>query len=282
MSKWSRAKKAPAGYEDIEPIITALEHELRDQVNAGHEGLRKGESIWPVHQLNNQKSRYVYDLYYVHNRISKAVYDFCVQSKIVDAALIAKWKKPGYERLCSTFVINAKNYKFGTVSICRVPISERRNAEHVQDPNTGCLGCASGKGGNKNVFGNKYGQNLAAIQIAREMRAAEQKERLDAGRKEREEYAAAAAASAASKKKENDGDDETDEEDSDDEDDYGPAMPTPAAAAPATGAWAQDEEEAKLGNEEEEGESSDKAAGGQKNGRGGGENEDRPGKKSRN
>ena len=41
--------------------------------------------------------------------------------KLVDAALIAKWKKPGYERLCSTYVINTKNYKFGTVSICRVP-----------------------------------------------------------------------------------------------------------------------------------------------------------------
>lgn len=33
---------------------------------------------------------------------------------------MAKWKKPGYERLCSTYVINSKNYKFGTVSICRV------------------------------------------------------------------------------------------------------------------------------------------------------------------
>merc|ERR1719162_159061 len=41
----------------------------------------------------------------------------------------------------------------------------------AQDPTTGCLGCASGKGsGAKNVFGNKYGQNLAAVQIAREKR----------------------------------------------------------------------------------------------------------------
>lgn len=35
---------------------------------------------------------------------------------------MAKWKKPGYERLCSTYVINTKNYKFGTVSICRVSL----------------------------------------------------------------------------------------------------------------------------------------------------------------
>ena len=51
------------------------------------------------------------------------MYDYCVNNKIVDPALIAKWKKPGYERLCSTYAINPRNYKFGTVSICRVPKS---------------------------------------------------------------------------------------------------------------------------------------------------------------
>ena len=37
-----------------------------------------------------------------------------------------------------------------------------------EDPVTGCRGCASGPGGESNIFGNKYGQHLAAIQIARE------------------------------------------------------------------------------------------------------------------
>jgi bud site selection protein 31 len=81
------------------------------------------ESQWPVHQINWQRSRYIYDLYYVYNKISKEIYDYCVSNKIVDPALIAKWKKPGYERLCSTYAINPRNYKFGTVSICRVPKS---------------------------------------------------------------------------------------------------------------------------------------------------------------
>lgn len=36
----------------------------------------------------------------------------------------------------------------------------------VEDVNTGCRGCASGAGGNKNIFGNKYGQYLAAIQAS--------------------------------------------------------------------------------------------------------------------
>ena len=51
--------------------------------------------------------------------------------KLVDAALIAKWKKPGYERLCSTYVINTKNYKFGTVSICRVPKVKQITRRHT-------------------------------------------------------------------------------------------------------------------------------------------------------
>jgi bud site selection protein 31 len=85
--------------------------------------LQCAESQWPVHQISWQRSRYIYDLYYTYNKISREVYDYCVNNKIVDPALIAKWKKPGYERLCSTYAINPRNYKFGTVSICRVPKS---------------------------------------------------------------------------------------------------------------------------------------------------------------
>lgn len=142
------------------------------EVNEPHEGLRKTESQWPVHQINWQKSRYIYDLYYTYNRISREVYDYCIKNKIVDAALIAKWKKTGYERLCSTYTINARNYKFGTVSICRVPKQFLQPGTQIEDPTTGCHGCASGSGGEKNIFGNKYGQYLAAIQVAREDRLA--------------------------------------------------------------------------------------------------------------
>jgi len=171
MSKFGRRQRTPPeGFDYIEPVLTALENELREKVNEPHEGLRKNESQWPIHQINWQKSRYVYDMYYTYNRISKEVYDYCINNKIVDGALIAKWKKPGYERLCSTYVINPRNYKFGTVSICRVPKQSLAPGTEIQDPTTGCLGCASGS--NHNIFGNKYGQYLAAIQIAREERAA--------------------------------------------------------------------------------------------------------------
>mmetsp|Transcript_2949 Transcript_2949/g.5302 ORF Transcript_2949/g.5302 Transcript_2949/m.5302 type:complete len:261 (+) Transcript_2949:95-877(+) len=173
MSKFGRrVKQTPEGYDYIEPTITALENELREKINEPHEGLRKTESQWPVHQINWQKSRYVYDMYYVHHKISREVYDYCVKNKVVDAALIAKWKKPGYERLCSTYVINPRNYKFGTVSICRVPTHCLAEGTEIEDATTGCRGCASGSGNAGNIFGNKYGQYLAAIQIAREEKEA--------------------------------------------------------------------------------------------------------------
>lgn len=215
MSRFVRRERPPAGFEAIEPTLDALEKELREKVNQPHEGLRKGESLWPVHQINWQRTRYVYDLYHVYKEISREVYDYCVRMKLVDAALMAKWKKPGYGRLCSTYVINPKNYKFGTVSICRVPKQHLAEGTVVEDVNTGCHGCASGPGGQRNIFGNKYGQYLAAIHMARKNRALQ--EHVKAGLKDTSSSTAAAAA----------GDNSDNDE--------------------GAGVWAQNEEEAILG-----------------------------------
>lgn len=251
-----RTKPPPPGYEVIESILEALENELRDKVKESNVGKRNSESIWPVHQINWQRSRYIYDMYYTYGRITKKVYDYCIKQKIADAQLIAKWKKPGYERLCSTYVINPSNYKFGTTSICRVPMPDRgEQQKKAQDPTTGCIGCASGmNAGPRNIFGNKYGQNLAAVQIAREKRMAEIEKKRQEERKQLEE-----------EEKENNhenggGESETDD-DTSDEEDYGPS--------PAAGVWAGS---AKLENQSHdlaEGEGDDE------------ENDDRPNKKSR-
>jgi bud site selection protein 31 len=221
--RWNRNKAPPPGFDVVEPTLEALEHELRDKIKENNEKKRKTESMWPVHQINWQKSRYIYDMFYTYGRISRPVYEYCLQQKLVDAALIAKWKKPGYERLCSTYVINPSNYKFGTTSICRVPMWDRSaEAKTAQDPTTGCLGCASGKGaGPRNVFGNKYGQYLAAVQIAREERL----QKLEEKRRQEEEDRKKNAS-------DDDGDEETDDDESDEEeeDDFGPS--------PAAGIWA--------------------------------------------
>jgi hypothetical protein len=99
--------------------------------------------MWPIHQINWQKSRYNYDLYFSLQNSSREVYQYCIDQKLIDAALIAKWKKTGYERLCSAYVINPTKTKFGTTSICRVPLFDRSaDAKNAQDPTTGCMDCA--------------------------------------------------------------------------------------------------------------------------------------------
>lgn len=236
MNRWDpKSKKPPKGFNYLAPILSSLENELRDKVRESNAGKRNTESMWPVHQINWQRSRYVYDMYYTHHKISKKVYDYCVKNKLVDGALIAKWKKPGYEKLCSTYVINSNNYKFGTTSICRVPLKDRGPEQMTaQDPTSGCRGCASGVGQPRNIFGNKYGQNLAAVQIAREKRM-EDLERSEELRRKADE---AAAATSAAAKGGGEGDSETDDDSGDD--DYGP---TPAAGIWAGGQKLEEESE---------------------------------------
>ena len=171
MSRFTKKGRPPIGYEYIQGMMDGMESELREKMNEPTAmSRRKSESLWPVHQINWQRSRYVYDLYYKYHKIERNVYDYCIKHKLIDANLIAKWKKPGYERLCSTYAINTKNFNFGTVSICRVPKHQLEKDTEVQSKHAGCRGCASGSGGEYNIFGNKYGQFLAAIQIAREAR----------------------------------------------------------------------------------------------------------------
>lgn len=44
-------------------------------------------------------SRYIYDLYYEKEAISKQLYEWLLKNKYADANLIAKWKKQGYEKV---------------------------------------------------------------------------------------------------------------------------------------------------------------------------------------
>ncbi len=69
-------------------------------------------------------------------------YDFCIREKVVDGNLIAKWKKPGYEFLCSLAAINKGSTNFGTTNICRVPL-RLRSGKIAPSVLTGCISCAS-------------------------------------------------------------------------------------------------------------------------------------------
>ncbi len=90
-----RAKKPPKGYAYLAPIISSLENKLHDKVRRSNTRKHNTESMWPNHQINWQRLWYVYDMCYLQNRITKKVYKYCMRNKLVNTALIAKWKKTG-------------------------------------------------------------------------------------------------------------------------------------------------------------------------------------------
>ena len=51
-------------------------------------------------------SRYIYDLYYEKEAISKPLYDWLLKNNYADAILIAKWKKQGYEMASAEFLVS--------------------------------------------------------------------------------------------------------------------------------------------------------------------------------
>lgn len=91
----NKNKPPPEGWELIEPTLEELEAKMREAESETHEGKRKVESLWPIFKIHHQRSRYIFDLFYKRNAISRELYDYCLKEKIADAALIAKWKKQG-------------------------------------------------------------------------------------------------------------------------------------------------------------------------------------------
>jgi bud site selection protein 31 len=101
---------------------------MRDAENESHEGKRKAESLWPIMRISHTRSRYIYELYYKREAISKELYDWLLKEGYADAkcvlellfrfgrithqvssgSLIAKWKKAGYEKLCCVRCIQTR------------------------------------------------------------------------------------------------------------------------------------------------------------------------------
>lgn len=135
----SRSRKPPpAGFDDIEDTLLEFSNKMKDAENASHEGKKKHEVLWPIFQISHQSrlprnssshsakrrtgypvddrtsrvhvsltvsflqgSRYIYDMYYEKEAISKQLYDWLLKNKYAEANLIAKWKKQGYEKVFS-------------------------------------------------------------------------------------------------------------------------------------------------------------------------------------
>ncbi|CAN6712102.1 unnamed protein product [Malus baccata var. baccata] len=113
--------KYPDGWELIEPTLRDLQAKMREAENDTHDGKRKCETLWPIFKIAHQKSRYIFDLYHRRKEISKELYEFCLDQGYADRNLIAKWKKPGYERLCCLRCMQPRDHNFATTCVCRVP-----------------------------------------------------------------------------------------------------------------------------------------------------------------
>lgn len=112
-------KPPPAGFEDIEDTLLEFDTKLKDATNATHEGKKRYETTWPIFQITHQRSRYIYDLYYEKEAISKQLYDWLLKNQYADAQLIAKWKKQGYEKVCVYFL---------EVGCCRWQIADNQGS----------------------------------------------------------------------------------------------------------------------------------------------------------
>lgn len=103
----TRTKKPPEGFEDIENvrsiriIFLQLAHikqfqilddyakKMRDAENESHEGKRKAESLWPIMRISHARSRYIYELYYKREAISRELYDWLLKEGYADAKYAA-------------------------------------------------------------------------------------------------------------------------------------------------------------------------------------------------
>ena len=141
-----KLRKAPPGVELISDKLEEFEVRTREALNEPIEDKRRNELSWSMHRIHYEKNRYLFDLHYKEHTISKKLLDYLIREKIADGKLMAKWRKPGYERLCSLLSITKSNTNFGTVSVCRTPLKDR-TGQILPSVLTGCVSCASGDRG---------------------------------------------------------------------------------------------------------------------------------------
>nr|CAJ2467371.1 unnamed protein product [Leishmania braziliensis]CAJ2467986.1 unnamed protein product [Leishmania braziliensis] len=156
--------------------IAAVESEV-DSYTVGEEKVEaKGEApvppLWHMAAINRARTRYVFLAYYKQHSISKEVYDYCVEMRLIDGGLARRWRLPGYERLCCTacgvpgaaslaasitskYALRDRQERRLSTSasqqriddtatcICRVPAAQRKNKYFVACAVCGCRGCCS-------------------------------------------------------------------------------------------------------------------------------------------
>jgi bud site selection protein 31 len=95
----SKRKAPPAGFTDIEDDLLIFSNKMKDAENEPTINVPRHQAHWKIFQISHQRSRYVYELYYEKEAISKQLYEWLLKNGYADAMLIAKWKKTGYEKV---------------------------------------------------------------------------------------------------------------------------------------------------------------------------------------
>merc|ERR1711964_464369 len=103
----SKRKAPPAGFSDIEDDLLIFSNKTKDAENAPSTNVPRHAVHWPIFQISHQRSRYIYELYYEKEAISKELYEYLLKNGYADKMLIAKWKKTGYEKVCGSTFLHA-------------------------------------------------------------------------------------------------------------------------------------------------------------------------------
>lgn len=69
-------------------ILEDYAKKMRDAENESHEGKRKAESLWPIMRISHTRSRYIYELYYKREAISKELYDWLLKEGYADSKYV--------------------------------------------------------------------------------------------------------------------------------------------------------------------------------------------------
>ena len=73
-----RTRKPPAGWQTIEATLTEIGNQIRDIENQPYSDKKKPEQLWGIYKLHHQRSRYIYEMFYLKKEISRDLYEYCL------------------------------------------------------------------------------------------------------------------------------------------------------------------------------------------------------------
>ena len=117
-------------FEELNVKLHKYESEFKILYNRDTSNLRRQEVLWPVHELNQRKTKELTE------KADKETLSYLLRNHLVDTELYKLWKQKEYGRLCCTQCVEPRNHTNNTVCICRT-----KSANFQKCSNCGCAGC---------------------------------------------------------------------------------------------------------------------------------------------